>query len=200
MSVKTLDSRSSRVFCWSLGGFGFSFRAEFVVPAKQTEPKFYSRSPLILESPFLSIFNQNSLFFGKAPAVFCVSLTAQQEYLSLSLSRRGRDDCLTYHLLNRASQKCSFDKSSSTHSPFPNVRAYIHTHLHRDSFHCHFTPFIGSVWTPLPPLAGTPAGVWLYERDWTMRLQYPNPHPPTLNASLHSCCPSPASSSPEVLA
>lgn len=52
---------------------------------------------------------------------------------------------MTYHLLNRASQKCSFNKSSSTHSPFPNVRAYIHSHLHRDSFHCHFTPFIGSV-------------------------------------------------------
>lgn len=60
---------------------------------------------------------------------------------------------MTYHLLNRASQKCSFDKSSSTHSPFPNVRAYIHSHLHRDSFHCHFTPFIGSVWTPLPLFA-----------------------------------------------
>lgn len=41
--------------------------------------------------------------------------------------------------------------------------------------------------TRLPPLAGTPAGVWLYDRDWTMRLQYPNPHPPPL--SMHHYIP-----------
>lgn len=80
-----------------------------------------------------------------------------------------------------------------TQLPFPYVNPIlvrIHGHLHRDSFGCHFTPFIGSVWKSSPqprsripdPLHWEcpPAGVWLEDKERTMLRHSSHPHSPCI--------------------
>lgn len=88
--------------------------------------------------------------------------------------------------------------NNETHSAFPNVspiRASVLGHLHRDSFDCHFTPFIGCVRkcppprppagdTRPPPLAMSPLlGCGLRKR---IGQRCSSLSTPTLRTSLHS--------------
>lgn len=117
----------------------------------------------------LWVFNQSSIFGNPLVVFLCIQCTYLQEcvknnYLHSCLlfplgSEEFFDAMLIVHF---ASQRCSFNISynQAAHSPFSTVtpiNASILSHLHHDSFDCHFTPFIGSVWTPPPqPCPGIP--------------------------------------------